>query len=183
MPFCPKCKTEYNEGIEICTDCGEKLIQELEKPQQPDNPWVDDHEAFLVSVNSGFSAAITEGSLKSAGIPYLRKGHGGPGGFVRFDSNYSSLGEDFYVPSKLLERARQSLPPVGNEPAEIGDEENPTQEIEGANENNAQNGEVPAPAGGLSRVAIIVGFIALVAVVIYGVDFAMNIIRALLGYR
>lgn len=29
MPWCPNCKTEYQEGIEVCADCGAKLVDEL----------------------------------------------------------------------------------------------------------------------------------------------------------
>lgn len=29
MPFCPKCKYEYKEGIEMCSDCGVPLVKEL----------------------------------------------------------------------------------------------------------------------------------------------------------
>ncbi len=29
MPWCPKCKTEYQEGIEKCADCGSDLVDEL----------------------------------------------------------------------------------------------------------------------------------------------------------
>lgn len=29
MPWCPNCKTEYQEGIEICADCGAALVDEL----------------------------------------------------------------------------------------------------------------------------------------------------------
>jgi len=29
MFFCPKCKYEYNPGIEICPDCDEKLTDNL----------------------------------------------------------------------------------------------------------------------------------------------------------
>ena len=29
MPWCPKCKTEYQEGIEVCADCGTPLVDEL----------------------------------------------------------------------------------------------------------------------------------------------------------
>ena len=26
MPWCPKCKNEYREGIKVCADCGTELI-------------------------------------------------------------------------------------------------------------------------------------------------------------
>ncbi len=30
MPWCPKCKNEYREGITVCTDCGVALVDESE---------------------------------------------------------------------------------------------------------------------------------------------------------
>ena len=32
MPWCPKCKTEYIEGIEFCADCHTPLVDSLEEP-------------------------------------------------------------------------------------------------------------------------------------------------------
>lgn len=29
MPWCPKCKNEYQDGIHICSDCGCELVDEL----------------------------------------------------------------------------------------------------------------------------------------------------------
>lgn len=31
MPWCPKCKIEYKQGLEICSDCGSTLLEELPK--------------------------------------------------------------------------------------------------------------------------------------------------------
>ncbi len=31
MPWCPKCKNEYREGIKVCADCGMELVETLEK--------------------------------------------------------------------------------------------------------------------------------------------------------
>lgn len=33
MPWCPKCKSEYREGFTVCSDCGIKLIESLEKKE------------------------------------------------------------------------------------------------------------------------------------------------------
>jgi len=33
MPFCPQCKYEYIEGIEVCADCGTPLVDHLENTE------------------------------------------------------------------------------------------------------------------------------------------------------
>ena len=38
MPWCPKCKNEYIEGITTCTDCGVDLVDELPKETDPGAP-------------------------------------------------------------------------------------------------------------------------------------------------
>ena len=34
MPWCPKCKMEYREGITVCADCGAALIEELKEKEE-----------------------------------------------------------------------------------------------------------------------------------------------------
>lgn len=36
MPWCPKCKTEYRDGIDVCSDCGSKLVATLEQTYEFD---------------------------------------------------------------------------------------------------------------------------------------------------
>lgn len=31
MPWCPKCKTEYQDGYTVCSDCGAELVESLEQ--------------------------------------------------------------------------------------------------------------------------------------------------------
>ena len=31
MPWCPKCKNEYYEGIKVCADCGCELVDSLKE--------------------------------------------------------------------------------------------------------------------------------------------------------
>lgn len=34
MPWCPKCETEYRDGILVCADCGSSLVEELSTAEQ-----------------------------------------------------------------------------------------------------------------------------------------------------
>ncbi len=38
MPWCPKCKTEYIEGIEVCADCHTPLVASLEDEKALEEP-------------------------------------------------------------------------------------------------------------------------------------------------
>lgn len=38
MPWCPKCKNEYIEGIKTCVDCGVELVDELPEEIDPNAP-------------------------------------------------------------------------------------------------------------------------------------------------
>ena len=37
MPWCPKCETEYREGILTCADCGSTLVEELNSSKNYDD--------------------------------------------------------------------------------------------------------------------------------------------------
>lgn len=117
MPFCPVCRTEYREGFTECSECGQKLVESLE-PQPADEKkpqtYIDDKPALLISGKSDIDSGMIEGCLKSADIPFYKKDHE-TGGYMRVYMGYSVYGADFYVPSMLLERAKEvldaSLPP------------------------------------------------------------------------
>ena len=38
MPWCPKCRNEYVEGMEVCVDCGSPLVESLEETKS--NPLI-----------------------------------------------------------------------------------------------------------------------------------------------
>lgn len=183
MPFCPKCKTEYEEGVTTCADCGEKLVRNLPKePKSKDAPYIDDDkEAFLVSVSEGFDTQMIEGSLRSANIPFVKKGHSGPEGFSRYDYKYECVGVDFYVPAKLLEKAKALIPELEGEKSE-----NST-DVKEQTETNPQEAPENFPEGETPRrkfgIWAAIAFIIIGALVIFGVDYVMNILRSLMGYK
>ncbi|HEX2939245.1 MAG TPA: zinc ribbon domain-containing protein [Ruminiclostridium sp.] len=170
MPYCPSCKAEVNESDTVCAHCGEALKKFVE---------ISDKEAFLVSVNTGIESEMVEGSLRSADIPFLVKGHGGPEGFVRYDTKYESSGADFYVPSKLLKKAIQSLPPDIAEQADMPDEN----EADDSGDSNILRTGDEKTQSPVKQMLTVVVLLILIALVVFGVDSIMNIVRTFMGYR
>jgi len=169
MILCPKCKYKCSDDEKVCPNCGENLKKTVQ---------ADEKEAFLISVNEGFNANLVEGGLRTAGIPFIKKGHGGPAGFFRYDTKYESLGVDFYVPSELLSRAKDALPPVDGVVTE-------KESGEDSSQSPGNNGKLPDKIRAASPAQQIIGIVLLIAavcIVIFGVDTIMNIIRKMMGY-
>jgi hypothetical protein len=120
----------------------------------------------------------------------LRKGHGGPAGFSRYDTKYESAGVDFYVPHKLLARAKAVLPQTAGE-MELEDTL-PQNENDAADAQPQNAGAADSAPGAeregtpqkspAKRVIGIILFLAVMAAVIFGVDAVMNIFRGMMGY-
>ena len=77
MPFCPKCRYEYNPEISVCPDCDESLVASLpEKPKKNEEHLEIDKQGYdnWVKIgnltSSAFAEMINEG-LKSKNIPVV----------------------------------------------------------------------------------------------------------------
>jgi len=68
--FCPKCKAEYREGFETCSDCDLKLVHEL--PPEPDPEFVE-YQELLFTYNP-FDIALLKSLLDAEGINYFFQG-------------------------------------------------------------------------------------------------------------
>jgi hypothetical protein len=66
--FCPKCRAEYVEGIDYCSECEKKLVEEYTE--------VVDNQEFvtIVSTLDRGMVAIAKSVLQSENIPYFIKG-------------------------------------------------------------------------------------------------------------
>jgi hypothetical protein len=62
VPFCPSCRTEYREGVPVCSDCGAELVAELPPPGEPED-WVTVEETGEETL-----AAIVRGFLEDRGL-------------------------------------------------------------------------------------------------------------------
>ena len=71
MPFCPKCKYEYAEGVKTCKDCGETLVESL----PPDNEEELSEEEYvgLHSLPSQLYAEMVQEALEKEGIRSVLK--------------------------------------------------------------------------------------------------------------
>lgn len=98
MSWCPNCKTEYETGVEICSDCGSALVEALP-------PEESDHAVLLTTVGDLFEADRLESLLKACGIPVLRK-YRGPDGYISIYMGTVLNGIDIYVPSKAYQEAK-----------------------------------------------------------------------------
>ena len=104
--FCPRCKSEYREGIESCAECGVPLVSSLPPEDGAD----------LVPVFNTADAAllpIVKSALDAAGIPYLVQGdeHLGLFPLGRFATGVSkrALGAIVHVPAERADETRELL--------------------------------------------------------------------------
>jgi len=117
MPFCPDCHEEYRAGFTTCADCGAALVEE--PPITQPEPIIETRAeyfspAFLCSATHGFSSDLLICALKEAGIPTQVK-HRGSGEFLTIFMGASGQGMDIFVPSDMLQKARDIMANVTGE--------------------------------------------------------------------
>ncbi len=71
--FCAKCKAEYNEGVTVCAECGEPLVDALPEARRP-GPGTDLGLVTIVRTFVPQDIAIIESLLDDAGIDYHIEG-------------------------------------------------------------------------------------------------------------
>lgn len=120
MPFCPKCKYVFQNGIGICPDCDEALVEYSLSGQgaamAPDDSWM-----VVGGVVSHDQTRVAKGSLDSSNIPSMVL----PSKFAAFgnvklqapsDTNSPDEGSLIMVPREFHEEALAILEAV------LGDE-------------------------------------------------------------
>jgi hypothetical protein len=105
MPFCPKCRAEYIEGVETCPDCQVKLVNEL--PPMDETEYVDLVE--LEKVQDEVSGVMMKGILVNNGINAILKA-----AKIPWYDGIASTWSTYYwgiilVPKEDVERSRKIL--------------------------------------------------------------------------
>ncbi|MFH0931204.1 MAG: DUF2007 domain-containing protein [Candidatus Zixiibacteriota bacterium] len=105
MPYCPKCKTEYNPGIEKCSDCDLPLVEKL--PEETFKETFKDIKYILLrNLPSRLYAEMLKESLQNSGISSIIKGDD-IGIMLGSYSTTSPVEVSLWVPEEDWEKANQ----------------------------------------------------------------------------
>lgn len=106
MPFYPKCRVEYRGSFHKCSECGRDLVDDLGPEIGEDE--IDSESTFLITAVNSMEADVIEAILHAEGIPVLRK-YKEAGGYMMIYMGRTIFGVDLYVPSPLLNKAREII--------------------------------------------------------------------------
>jgi hypothetical protein len=74
MPFCPKCRDEFQDWVKVCPDCGVALVDKLpEPPAPPEKEKFDDRIMRIATAPNEPIAYMWAGILENNGIYCLLK--------------------------------------------------------------------------------------------------------------
>lgn len=104
MPWCPKCKTEFENVDNVCNNCGSELVKELSE----EAPLQYDKQVLLTTVDNSIQADLIESLLKAYNIPVYKR-YKESGAFMEVYMGMSRSGVDIFVPSKLKQKALEII--------------------------------------------------------------------------
>jgi hypothetical protein len=69
MPFCPSCRDEFEDWVEICPDCNVDLVDELPSPTPKQPRYINEDLVTIAAFPYPGTAYIMSSKLEAAGIP------------------------------------------------------------------------------------------------------------------
>ncbi|MBE6824782.1 MAG: hypothetical protein E7513_05495 [Ruminococcaceae bacterium] len=175
MKFCKECKKLYGGADIICTDCNKKY-KEIS----------DINEPVLLCVIGGLERNMVCGALKDAKIPFVETQYGPQGVSNEIVTGYDAklLNIGILVPYSAIAKACDVIAAVGIDPRL--DEEILQQvkdDIEAYKEKLKEDEDSQMSSSKRTTVKVIsaIVFIILVALVVLGTDYVLELIKNLLG--
>lgn len=105
MPFCPKCRYEYREGIEKCPDCDMKLVAKLH--EKPHEDFIDTELVVVARFMAVADAEMARLKLNGQGIESVVMDTVSPGLYVGF--TMATQGVRLMTRAEDADRARTTL--------------------------------------------------------------------------
>ncbi len=174
MKFCSSCKRLCSGADPVCTDCN-KSYKEIE----------DINEPVLLCVVGGVDRSVACGALNDKGIPFVEKQYGKLGVSNEIVTGYDAklLNIAIEVPYSAVPKAYETLKSVGVE-CKVDDDilEQIKADIE-EYKLNMTNDDSPMSdkKRTLVRALSAIAFIVVVALVIWGTDYILELIKNLFG--
>ena len=175
MKYCSECKKLYNGNEAVCTDCKKKLKEIL-----------DINEPVLLCVIGGVDRSVVSGALTDAEIPFVEQQYGKLGVVNETVTGYDAklLNIAVQVPYSALPKAFEVISSVGIE-ARFSDEilEQAKSDIEKYKKSLKEDKDNNMSAAKRTTVKVLsmIAFIILVALVVFGTDYVMELIKNLFG--
>lgn len=115
MPFCPCCRTEYDDGYSLCAGCGACLVDSLPaEPEKEPVRYVSMKRMFLLSTPGSIESAMIVDVLSQHGIRAFTQ-QKETGNYLNIYSGFSAYSEDLYVDAADYEGAGTGISfPAGN---------------------------------------------------------------------
>ncbi len=175
MKFCSECKKLYNGTDTICTDCNKKYkeITDINEPVQ-------------LCVIGGIERNMICGALKDAQIPFVEKQYGKVGVSNEIVTGYDAklLNIAIEVPYSAIPKAYEILKSVGiNNDSIEGVLQQVEYDINAYKEKLKQDKEPEMSSTKRTTVKVLsaIAFLILVALVVFGTDYVMELIKNLFG--
>lgn len=123
MPFCPECRCEFTDRVEVCPDCGVALVDNL--PVQPEHEAGQGPLVQVASAPNYVIASLWASVLEDEGIHCLVTGSDLMAAMYTLPLNAS---HQLHVLESQAEQAKEILdslteePPPGDEPDLAGED-------------------------------------------------------------